>query len=81
MEQKKPIKTRILQVLDQIRPAIQMDGGDIEFVKYDARKKCVMLRLLGACQGCPMSEITLYQGIEEALKSHLPEIREVVRVS
>ena len=74
------IEKQIEQVLEQVRPALRMDGGGIEFVKYDASAGAVHVRLKGACVGCPMSEITLKMGIEAALQDAIPEIKEVISV-
>lgn len=71
---------RIKAVLIEMTPNIQMDGGDMEFVSYDDEKKIVYVELKGACVGCPMSSITLKQGIEYMLKQELPEINEVINV-
>lgn len=65
-------------VLDQIRPALQADGGDVELV--DVKNGIVSVRLTGACSGCPMSTMTLKMGIERLLKQKLPEVKEVVSV-
>ncbi len=69
---------RVQQVLEQIRPNIQMDGGDIEFVKLE--EGIVYVRLEGACVGCPSSFYTLKIGVEEAIRDQLPDIQEVVPV-
>jgi Fe-S cluster biogenesis protein NfuA len=65
-------------VLDQIRPALQADGGDVELV--GVKDGIVSVRLTGACGGCPMSTMTLKMGIERLLKQKLPEVKEVVSV-
>jgi Fe-S cluster biogenesis protein NfuA len=65
-------------VLDQIRPALQSDGGDVELV--GVKDGIVSVRLTGACGGCPMSTMTLKMGIERLLKQKLPEVKEVVSV-
>jgi Fe-S cluster biogenesis protein NfuA len=65
-------------VLEQIRPALQADGGDVELV--DINEGVVHLRLIGACNGCPMSTMTLKMGIERILKERIPEITKVVSV-
>ena len=65
-------------VLDQIRPALQADGGDVELISV--RDGIVSVRLTGACGGCPMSTMTLKIGIERLLKQKLPEVKEVVSV-
>ena len=62
--------------LDQIRPNIQMDGGDVVFVEY--KDNVVYIKMTGACVGCPASSYTLKLGIEEAIKEHVPDILEVV---
>jgi Fe-S cluster biogenesis protein NfuA len=69
----------IQQVLTTVRPIIMRDGGDIEFVAFDADNN-VQVRLTGACVGCPSSIFTLKFGVEEALKAQLPTINEVVLV-
>nr|WP_309411041.1 NifU family protein [Desulfobulbus sp.] len=69
----------VKKILDQIRPTLQRDGGDVEFVGIDA-DLVLKVRLTGACQGCPMSRITLKEGIEKFVKSELPTIRAVEAV-
>jgi Fe-S cluster biogenesis protein NfuA len=69
---------KIEMVLDQIRPNIQMDGGDIELVNY--QDGVVYIRLHGSCIGCPASQYTLKLGVEETLKQHIAEICEVIAV-
>ena len=69
---------KIKEVFESIRPNIQMDGGDIEFVRYD--DGVVYVRLQGACVGCPSASYTLKLGVEEALKEHVSEVREVVAI-
>lgn len=72
-------RIRIIEdVLDQLRPNIQMDGGDIEFVKFD--DGVVHVRMHGACVGCPASVFTLKMGVEEALKERLSDVVEVLPV-
>ena len=72
------ILQRIAIVLDELRPNIQMDGGDIEFVRFC--EGIVYVRLHGACVGCPMSMYTLKMGIEAALKERITEVHEVIAV-
>ena len=69
---------KIAVILQEIRPRIQMDGGDIEFVKLDNKK--VYVRLVGACVGCPASMYTLKLGIEQTIKDQLPDIDEVLHI-
>jgi Fe-S cluster biogenesis protein NfuA len=70
------LKERVQQVLDQVRPALQADGGDVEFVELTA-DGVVKVRLQGACKGCPMSQMTLKQGIEKFMLKEIPEIKAV----
>ena len=69
------MKEKVEEVLEKIRPSLQADGGDIELVSVD--DGVVKVKLMGACQGCPMSEMTLKNGVERILKEHLPEIKSV----
>jgi Fe-S cluster biogenesis protein NfuA len=72
------VKDKVEATLDQIRPALQADGGDVELVGVE--EGVVRVRLKGACAGCPLSEMTLKQGIERLLKEQIPEVKEVVAV-
>ena len=69
---------KIDAVLDTVRPNIQMDGGDVQFVKF--QDGAVYVRFEGACVGCPAAEMTLQMGIEQALKQEIPEVNEVIAV-
>ena len=71
------VRARILEVLDSIRPAIQADGGDVEFLAYREDEGVVEVRLLGACESCPISMMTLKEGIERRLKNSVPGVLEV----
>jgi Fe-S cluster biogenesis protein NfuA len=71
---------QILQVLEQIRPALHADGGDVEFLGFDEEDGVVQLRLMGACESCPISMVTLKEGIERRLRNSLPEVTEVLAV-
>lgn len=64
-------------ILDSIRPAIRADGGDVELVGYREDEGIVEVRLLGACESCPISMVTLREGIEQRLKRSIPGITEV----
>ncbi len=70
------ITERVQEVLNKIRPAIQGDGGDVELVNVD-ENNVVYVRLVGACAGCPMSQMTLKNGIERIVKQEIPEIESV----
>ena len=71
---------KIEAVIDEIRPAIRADGGDIELVSFDPDQGRVEVRLVGACHSCPYSVMTLQGGIEQRLRRHLPEVKTVVAV-
>ncbi len=67
-------------ILDRIRPAVQSDGGDVELVGV-REDGVVEVRLLGACIGCPSSQITLKHGIERSLVAHVPGVTAVEQVA
>ena len=69
---------KVKKVLEEIRPNLQADGGDIELV--DVEDGVVKVRLKGACAGCPMSQMTLTFGVEKVLKERIPEVVKVVPV-
>ena len=69
---------RVRAILEQIRPYLQQDGGDLEYVAFE--EGVVKLRLQGACSSCPSSLMTLKMGIENALKQQIAEVKEVVPV-
>lgn len=72
-------KERIQEALDKIRPALQADGGDVELVEV-TDDGTVKVALQGACRGCPMSQLTLANGVERVLKEQIPEVTRVVPV-
>ena len=72
------MKDKVQSVLDNIRPSLRADGGDIELV--DVKDGVVSVKLKGACAGCPMSTMTLKNGIERILKQELSDIKEVIAV-
>ena len=69
------MEEQIKEILETIRPALQADGGDVEFIDYN--DGIVTVRLKGACGNCPMSTITLKQGIEARIKAKIPEVESV----
>ncbi len=72
------LEERVKEALEAVRPQLQRDGGDLEFVSVSDEGK-VSVKLLGACNGCPMSTMTLKQGIEAYLKEEIEEVTEVVQ--
>jgi Fe-S cluster biogenesis protein NfuA len=72
------MKEKVEKVLEEIRPSLQADGGDIELV--DIEDGVVKVRLKGSCAGCPMSQMTLAFGVERVLKEKVPEVKKVEAV-
>jgi len=72
------MKEKIEAALNEIRPALQADGGDVELVDVD--EGIVSVKLTGACAGCPLSTMTLKNGIERILRDRIPDVKEVVSV-
>jgi len=73
------IEARIISVIDKLRPFLISDGGNIEFVKFE--DGICYVKMLGHCQGCPMMEVTLKDGIELAIKEEVMEVIEVRNIS
>ncbi len=73
-------RDKIEQVLEEVRPALHADGGDVEFVDYDEDDGIVQLRLVGVCGECPISMVTLKQGIERRIVDVIPTVREVLAI-
>jgi len=69
------MKEKVEKELEKIRPMLQADGGDVELVAVE--EGVVKVRLQGACAGCPMSQMTLRNGIERILKENIPEVKAV----
>lgn len=73
------IVSKINELIDsKIKSFIHSDGGDIQFIEY--KEGIVYVKLLGACHGCPMSKVTLKDGIQELLQHYIPEIKSVEQV-
>jgi Fe-S cluster biogenesis protein NfuA len=69
------LKTEVAQALEEVRPHLQMDGGDVELV--DVVDGVVKVKLKGACAGCPMSQMTVKWGVENYLKKKVPGVKSV----
>ena len=69
---------KIKAIIDELRPYLMNDGGNIEFVKYE--NNIVYIKLRGACAECQMIDFTLKEGIESAIKEEIPEVLEVVNI-
>jgi Fe-S cluster biogenesis protein NfuA len=72
------MQEKVEEVLEKIRPVLVRDGGNVELV--EVTDGTVKVKLVGACAGCPMSTMTLKNGIERILKQEIPEVKEVVAV-
>jgi len=72
------VREKVEKVIEEIRPFLQADGGNIELI--DIQDGIVKVKLMGACGSCPMSQLTLKRGVEARLKDRVPEIKEVVSV-
>ncbi|MGB4654190.1 MAG: NifU family protein [Bacteroidales bacterium] len=75
----KEIEEKVKKIIEQIRPFLQADGGDINFVNL-TDDLVVNVQLVGACGSCPFSQMTLKNGVEEAIKREIPEIKSVENV-
>jgi Fe-S cluster biogenesis protein NfuA len=73
------MKEQVQKAIDLIRSGLQADGGDVELVDVST-DGVVKVKLTGACQGCPMSQMTLKMGIEKIIKQQVPDIKEVISV-
>ena len=72
------VEEKIINEIEKLKPYLQNDGGNIEFVKFE--DGIVYVKLTGACAGCSLIDVTLKEGIEEILVSEIPEVKEVVKV-
>jgi Fe-S cluster biogenesis protein NfuA len=73
------MKEQVQEAIDRIRPNLQADGGDVELIDV-GEDGVVKVKLVGACHGCPMAQMTLKNGIEKFLKQEVPEVKSVVSV-
>jgi Fe-S cluster biogenesis protein NfuA len=69
------VKEKVQKAIEEIRPRLQADGGDIELI--DVKEGVVKVKLKGACAGCPMSTMTVQWGVENFLKKNIPEVKKV----
>jgi Fe-S cluster biogenesis protein NfuA len=74
------ISQRIEDALETIRPALRVDGGDVEFVNFSDDDGVAWIRLTGACGGCPISSVTVKHGIERRVRAAVPEVTQVAVV-
>lgn len=75
MKKNEDVVSRIIVLIDKLKPFLINDGGNLEFVKYE--NNIVFVRMMGACKECEMMDITLKEGIEEIIVNEIPEVKEV----
>lgn len=73
-------RERLQRSLERIRPYLQIDSGDIEFVRYDEPARVLEIRFIGACATCSLNQMTLRAGVERVLLRDLPEVKRVEAV-
>lgn len=81
MTKQEEMQSKVEKVLVNLRPYLQRDGGDIEFVRFEEESSVVELRFLGNCKNCPLNMMTFRGGIERHLIYHIPEIRRIEKVN
>ncbi|MFL2632721.1 MAG: NifU family protein [Candidatus Marivariicella sp.] len=74
------IKEKVLQALDEIRPFLAADGGDISLVSIEEKNKLVNVQLHGACVTCTVNQMTLKHGVEMTIKKYVPQIEKVISI-
>lgn len=79
MKEEKSIEEKIKDLIEDLRPYLNMDGGDLEFVKYE--DNYIYVRLTGACQACMFQDNTLNDGILSYFKEHIPDLEGVINVN
>ena len=70
---------KIINIINKLRPFLINDGGDIKFIKYE--NNIVYIKMLGACAGCGLIDITLKEGVEAAIKEEIPNVKKVINLS
>lgn len=71
---------KIKEALEKIRPHLQLDGGDVEFVDFQKDSGLLRVKMKGACVGCPMAQVTLQEGIGRTIMERVPEVKKVISV-
>lgn len=74
------IQSRVEQALDKVRPAMQADGGDARVAACDEKQGIVSIQMLGACSGCPLSQLDFAYAIESLIRREVPEVKEIQAV-
>lgn len=74
------VASKVRKIVEDLRPYLNMEGGDVEFIKYDSEEACVYVRLMGACSMCVAQDDTLEYGLLEAIRDEVPEVKNIVNV-
>ena len=80
MAEQRDIHSRVEEALDKVRPALKADGGDARIVACDEGTGTVSIQMLGACKGCPLSQLDFSYASESLIRRDVPEVREIVAV-
>src|SRR5215207_9574806 len=80
MQEQRDMQSRVEEALDKIRPALRADGGDARVVACDEQSGSVSIQMLGACKGCPLSQLDFVYAIESLIRREVPDVREIVAV-
>jgi Fe-S cluster biogenesis protein NfuA len=80
MAEKSDMRSRVEEALEKVRPALKADGGDARVVDCDERKGMVSIEMLGACRGCPLSQLDFRYAIESLIRREVPQVREILAV-
>jgi Fe-S cluster biogenesis protein NfuA len=80
MTEKRDMRSRVEETLDKVRPAMRADGGDARIVACDEESGSVSIQMIGACKGCPLSQLDFAYAIESLIKREVPEVREILAV-
>jgi Fe-S cluster biogenesis protein NfuA len=80
MNASKDMRSRIEEALEKVRPALKADGGDAKIVECDEASGKVSIQMLGACGGCPLSQLDFVYAIESLIRREVPEVRDIVAV-
>ena len=80
MHKQQDMHSRVEEALDKVRPALRADGGDAKIVACDEKSGSVSIQMLGACKGCPLSQLDFVYAIESLIRREVPEVQEIVAV-
>jgi Fe-S cluster biogenesis protein NfuA len=80
MQKQRAMQDRVEKALDKVRPALRADGGDARVVACDEETGAVSIQMLGACKGCPLSQLDFVYAIESLIQREVPEVREIIAV-